>query len=224
MQNAIIDKLARHLSAPIDTECKVVYLLCEVRKILDRKTAPLGLLMYADWAVHVTLDRNPGAEQLLGEVDQLVAQYLRQGSPAPRRRTATEKELVFIGSFREELRAFLASFGLPTDLCDDHERWFKFVTAYAGVIEDGDLIYKAKKGLRYVKRLIFTKGKQTTDEDADLPFIINWKIELLDSRMLYASLTSWTSGGSVSWGMRLSFTPPEMIKEGEVMMFRIRKP
>lgn len=221
MQNAIINKIARHLSAPIDTECKVVYLLCEVRKLLDRKTAPLGLLMYADWALHGYLNRNPGAEKLLRDVDDMVAEYREHGAPTSRRGTEIQKELVFIGSFREELRAVLASFGLPTDLCDDRERWFKFVTVYASVIEDGELICKAK-GLRYVKRLVFTKGKQTIN-DADLPFSINWKIELLGSGTLYALLNSFTSEGSLSWGMRLSLTPPEMIAENEPLMFRIRQ-
>jgi hypothetical protein len=76
--------MAQHLSAPIDTECKAVYLLCEVRKLFDKKT-PLGLRMCADWALHVNLDWNPGAQKLVREVDDLVAEYLEHGDgPAGR--------------------------------------------------------------------------------------------------------------------------------------------
>ena len=210
MQSAIIEKLARHLSAPIDTECKAVYLLCEVRKLLNRETAPLGLLMYADWALHVNLDRNQGAKKLLRAVDDLVTEYLEHVGPALRG-TETMKELLFIGSFRQELQAFLASFGLPTALCDNHERWFEFLAAYSSVIEDGELIWNAKgQGLRWVERLVFTKGKRPVN-DADLPFSIDWKIDLTDSRTLYASLDSNTSNGSLSWGMHLMLSPSEVI-------------
>ncbi len=219
MQSAIIEKLAQHLSAPIDTECKAVYLLCEVRKLLNRKTAPLGLLMCADWALHVDLERNPGAQKLLGEVDDLVAEYLEHGGPALRG-TETMKELLFIGSFRQELQAFLASFGLPTDLCDNDKRWFEFLAAYSDVIEDGELIWNAKgQGLRWVESLVFTKGKRPVNY-ADLPFSIDWKINLADSRTLYASLDSNTSNGSLSWGLHLMLRPSEVIttKNVEVRM------
>ena len=201
MRNAIIDKLARHLSAPVETECEAVYLLCEARKLFDRETPP-ALYMCANWALHVDLDssRNRGARRLLQEVDGFVAEYLELGCiPFPE--PTIFKELLFIGSFRQELRAFLASLELPTDLCDEDAWWFTFVEAYAGVIEDGSLVCQGE-GFRYITKLVFTKGR--TLSDADLPFTIDWEVALVDSRTLYAELhTNTTSGNALAWGLTL---------------------
>jgi len=49
MTKDIIAKLHEHLSRPVDTECTVVYLLAEVRKILERDKPdpkPIALWMY----------------------------------------------------------------------------------------------------------------------------------------------------------------------------------
>ena len=35
MKNDIVDKLRDHLTQGVDTECDVVYLLAEIRKVLD---------------------------------------------------------------------------------------------------------------------------------------------------------------------------------------------
>ncbi|MBI2955986.1 MAG: hypothetical protein HYY26_01605 [Acidobacteria bacterium] len=201
MRNAIIDKLARHLSTPVDTECKAVYLLCEARKLFDSETLP-ALYMCANWALHVDLDssRNRGARRLLQQVDAFVAEYLQHGYiPFPE--PAIFKELLFIGSFRRELRAFLASLGLPTDLCDEHAHWFTFLEAYAGVIEDGSLVCKGE-GFRHITKLVFTKGR--TLSGADLPFTIDWEVALVRSGTLCASLhTNTTRGNALAWGLTL---------------------
>jgi len=36
MTDAIVEKLRQHVSGPVDTECKVVYLLCEIRKLIPK--------------------------------------------------------------------------------------------------------------------------------------------------------------------------------------------
>ena len=206
MQNSIINKLAQHLSEPIDNECKAVYLLCEARKLFVYRKPHHALYMCANWALHVDLDssQNRGARRLLQEVDAFVAEYLeldRIPFPEP----TIFKELLFIGSFRQELRAFLASFELPTELCDEDTRWFTFIETYAGVIEDGSLVCEGE-GFHHITKLVFTKGR--TLPDADLPFTIDWEITLVDSRTLCASLhTNTTSGNMLAWGLTLRPAP-----------------
>jgi hypothetical protein len=39
MKDAIIEKLREVLSSGMDSECKVVYVLCEARKLLDKYPA-----------------------------------------------------------------------------------------------------------------------------------------------------------------------------------------
>jgi hypothetical protein len=77
MKSAIVEKLRQHLSAPVDTECKVVYLLCEIRKLLDKKTTDPKLLalrqlftlrLFCNWALHINLSQ-PTTMALLEKVD-----------------------------------------------------------------------------------------------------------------------------------------------------------
>jgi len=70
---------------------------------------------------------------------------------------------------------------LPTDLCDDDWHWFAFLTAYAGVIEDGSLTCQGPGSLKIVNKVTFTKG-QPTMANGHVPFCITWEIQLKDGR------------------------------------------
>ena len=57
-RDGIVDKLRLHLRKPIESECAVVYLLAEVRKLRERDHADHkmeALWMYCHWALHVDL-------------------------------------------------------------------------------------------------------------------------------------------------------------------------
>src|SRR5229473_7709843 len=101
------------------------------------------------------------------------------------------KELSFVGSFRQDLRACLSSEGLPTNLCDDDPLWFAFIQATAGVIEDGELVCGGS-GFRNIKKSVFRKGRPLTN--ADLPFAIDWEIVLSDGQPLKATFHSHGPG------------------------------
>jgi len=60
-ENSIVAKLRDALSDRIDSECKVVYILVETRKLLETyppNPLPFALKLYCHWALHVDLD-NP---------------------------------------------------------------------------------------------------------------------------------------------------------------------
>ena len=75
MTRDIIGKLRDHLAEPVETECAVVYLLAEVRKILEREKPdpkPFALWMHCHWALHVNLTRTPTTIAFLHRVDDFV--------------------------------------------------------------------------------------------------------------------------------------------------------
>jgi len=45
MRDAIVKKLRAALSGPVDDECKVVYILAEIRKLLEL-TRPIQFLLF----------------------------------------------------------------------------------------------------------------------------------------------------------------------------------
>ena len=75
MKDDIIGKLKRHLSDPITTECAAIYLLVQVRKILEKSQPtppPFVLWMYCHWAVHVDLTRDKMMRCFLEKIDRYV--------------------------------------------------------------------------------------------------------------------------------------------------------
>jgi hypothetical protein len=184
--NTIVEKLRKLLSDPIETECQAVYLLCEVRKLLDseRPRRLFTVYLHCHWALHVKVSHTATTGGFLSRVDDFVSNILGSHSRDETEQASWEKRaeemiqyFVSLSTLRKELREFLMSYALPTSLCDDDTRWFKFVTAYGGVIEDGSLECENKGRLKTVDTVTFSKGKPTTDS-ADVPFSMNWEILL----------------------------------------------
>jgi hypothetical protein len=163
----------------------VVYVLCETRKLLDKyppNPVPLALKMYCHWALHIDL-MNPGTTaQLLQRVDDFVERVVQQAEDFIED-TYLFRELLWLDTFRQQLRDFLASYDLPTGVCDEDCRWHEFLEHYAGVIQDGSLSCQAKtQRLKHVDRVVFSKGRERAH--AVVPFSLAWEITLLDGRSI----------------------------------------
>ena len=186
MKLAIIEKLRAILDGGVNTECKVVYVLAETRKLLETFPPdhfPFALKLYCHWALHVDLDSRGTTLPFLENVEKYAASVLA-GSIDIGEEHKVLREFVVLDTFRRQFRQFLQSFNLPTSVCDEDRRWHKFVKHYAGVIEDGSLSCNAKiHPLKLVSEVIFSKGKTET-EDRYLPFGLEWTIVLLDGRRL----------------------------------------
>jgi hypothetical protein len=210
VEDAIVHKLREHLAGPVDTECKVVYLLCEVRKLLDRYPrgpSQFALRLFCNWALHVDLSRSGTTRTFLERVDRFVLNQLTPGSDT--KETFLEehslfREFVYLDTFREELSRFLAARDLPTALCTEDKRWFTFLAAYAGVIEDGSLVCEDKgpNKLRIVDKVTFTKGPQRM-EDSHVPFGITWDILLKDRRRLEVEVATQADQKFLLFGLNL---------------------
>lgn len=190
MRDHIVEKLRNHLSASVDTECAVVYLMAEVRKILektDSQPEPFALRMYCHWALHVDLDRWQTTRRFLLAVDSYVRNNVEGFEPDECFHFKNEndllREFLYLDTFRKQLGNFLRSCDLPTRLCDEDASWFTFLAAYAGVIEDGTLSAKANDSLVAVERVVFYKGAARSFGN-HVPFVVAWDIKLKDGRTL----------------------------------------
>src|SRR2546426_10116453 len=68
----ITEKLRKHLAGGVRTECRVVYLLAEIRKILEEEKPdprPMALWMFCHWALHVNLSRSGTTAHFLEQID-----------------------------------------------------------------------------------------------------------------------------------------------------------
>lgn len=183
--NAIVMKLNALLADPIDSECKVVYLLCEIRKLLHpipTHARPFALNMYCHWALHVDLHGKDTLNPFLQQLDVFVNGFL-VGPEHFAESYRMVRELILLETFRAQLREFLHNSGIRHELTDDDERWAEFVTHYAGVIEDGSLsIRDPNHGLKHVRQVTFLKGRDPVGEFSELPFAMVWRVSLHDGR------------------------------------------
>jgi hypothetical protein len=75
-ESTIIGKLRVALSDEVDSECKVLYVLAESRKLLETYPPdpdPVALRIYCHWALHVKLDHPKTTIPFLNRVDEYVA-------------------------------------------------------------------------------------------------------------------------------------------------------
>jgi hypothetical protein len=210
VQSDIIRKLREHLDLGVDTECEAVYLLCEVRKILEawkreKRPRPATLKMFCDWALHVDLTYESTTKHFLERIDDALKVLLggTQTGETMARENALFRELAHFETFRTELGAFLREYGLPTDLCDDSTKWASFLEAYAGVIEDGSLCCM----LDWVERVTFSTDDRAVMDGSDLRFRVIWMVvlkrEYRGFRKVEVSVSGRADRQMLSWGYGL---------------------
>ncbi len=181
-QTSIEDKLRTVLSGDIDSECKVLYVLAESRKLLEKyppDPVPFALKLYCHWALHLDLRNVIHTRPFLERVDEYVGILLSGKNNVPVEYNM-HRELALLGTFREEFKKFLQAYKLPTAICDENTQWHNFLTHYAGIIEDGSLECKAsddKLKLKHIESVKFRKGQPT--QGSYLPFNLSWEIHLL---------------------------------------------
>lgn len=218
MTDSILEKLRRHLNNGIQDEPGAVYLLVQVRKILERhhKDEPKygALRMYCHWALHSELSGSGTIGPFLLRVDRWAANFL-PGFKDERETNVVEDhelftEFLYLDSFRSQLASLLADRNLPDVLTQDRSAWNAFMACYGGVIEDIPLRIKAPGdiGLLAVSKVTFSKGKPLPSEH-HVPFEIEWRVDLKDGRALRTTLNDVPDGwGSMFVSHIQLFSPP----------------
>ncbi len=197
MDTDIKSKLRMHLSTPMDTECKVVYLLVQVRKLIEAEinrnegwTAPPALWLHCNWALHVNLDHRGTTLPMLKRIDAYIQNNVAGHAVHDRFSFMDEehlfRDLLHHHSLRRDLKDFLSHHHIPTDLCENDDAWRVFMRSYIGIVEDGSLSAKPQF-LHAIKKVDFKRGPQ--DNEANLS--ITWVITLKDGRTIHAELQNY---------------------------------
>ena len=146
MQSAIIAKLKRELAEPISTERQVVYILVEVRKLLELAGSQAkfdALWFHASWAVHPKMNKGVAAKLL---------EYFDEAYPLLKDKELYELpsdlhhaiiDAIALHHFQQQLRDFLVQHDLSTSIVQ--RQWTAFLRLYASVIEDCPLIVSSGK-------------------------------------------------------------------------------
>lgn len=136
MKDAIIHKLTMALTNPIITEAQAVYVLVELRILLDRRKKEgqlpdfLNIRFCCDWAVHVQLHGDT-AKRVVSYAQDL-HQKLQTGTPTDGEKQYFRDRFT-LQPMREELHMLSNECDLPilTDAA-----WNSFLACFLAVIED----------------------------------------------------------------------------------------
>jgi len=174
MKDELLFKIHQVMSRPITEEMQVVYLLVEIRKLMDRanyKDPPLRT--FCDWVAHVDLHlERPGSTLILRECDDIVARA-EEGRELPK-----QLELVSSRGFRTSLAKLCEQFGFVTQLTTDKESWSLFTKLYSSVVSECPIVYTAsKENLKYVKKIELQRLVQGS--------AMAWRVTLKDDRVTH---------------------------------------
>jgi hypothetical protein len=199
----ILRKLTAELAQPIMSERQVVYILCLVRKIVDRdsnKQRWNSLKLYCNWAMHTDLTYESIRPFIQQIGDFFLATFSPDGTGVSQAQHEVIQKLVYLDGFREDMHTFFVEHNLPHALTDDGEKWNDFIRHYGGVIHDGSLVYSGKC-LQLIKRMTFTTLPSSSEA---VPFNIKWELLFNDGRGVSLMLhPNWKLVGS-----RLEVTYP----------------
>jgi len=143
MNSSILEKINKELNNGIDTEPKVLYLLAEIRKFLDRsseseKESYPNLYLYCNWVLHIQMDRTP-AKQILNRFESRLsnADNLTEMSNIIKQE---EKNFYYFVDLKRELHNFLTNYTLSTELTDNGRKWFNFKKLLVAILIDCSLV------------------------------------------------------------------------------------
>lgn len=139
MQKQITDKIDKFLTEhnPIKEEYEVVYLMVELRKLIDRekedtnKDEYLLVRFHSDWILHTRKDHiTPAIKEIMTNIANSIDVYPKNGNI----------DFLLLPEFKKELIMLLDNYGLPKDFTQTKTNWTNFMVALAGVLADQPII------------------------------------------------------------------------------------
>jgi hypothetical protein len=185
MTDELLRKIQNMVGRRIVKEMQVVYLLVELRKLMDREDHKDPVLrMFCNWIVHTALDnRADGSTLILGEFDDFIAS-LREGQ----KRTSSPAHLSF-GEFRLALIRLFDRFGLSAKFVTNSSDWKTFVKRYSAIVSECPIVFTAsRRPLRHIKQ-IELRGVANGVVVKEWP-ILQWRLTFQD-------------GTTMDWGFHM---------------------
>jgi hypothetical protein len=177
-QSAIVSKLEKLLAHGIRSEAEAVYLMVEVRKLLEQQDAKKQfpyLTFHCDRALHAKLS-GPTAQRILRLFDT-ASVHLKAGAELHQLPGLLKVEVDRISKmryFEQQLESFLQNNGMPTLESTRADGWIHFLHFYAQVVEDSPLVMTAKNASATIASLILRLELAKRVEHGEMFFKVSW--------------------------------------------------
>ena len=177
MKDELLVKIQRVIDGRLTNEMKVVYLLVELRKLLDRETYQDPVLRtFSNWVVHTDLaKRGDGSTLVLTQFDEFFAELYEKKT------VSKERQHLSLGTFRLSLVECFKHFGLSATFTNDFKQWKQFSRLYCLIVSECPMVFTASKiPLKYIKKVELEKvGRGMKFKDWEWP-VVQWKISFID--------------------------------------------
>ncbi|MFA6522719.1 MAG: hypothetical protein WCT24_03970 [Patescibacteria group bacterium] len=139
MTDQIVEKLHIFLNErhELKKECEVIYLLVELRKLLDRRnkqgrSSNYSLVRFhADWILHIDKQYiTAPMKEIMKKIDESIDIYPKDGNI----------KFLLLPEFRTELIKLIEEYGLPNYFCKNDNNWLVFMTTLTQVLADQPII------------------------------------------------------------------------------------
>src|ERR1022692_2307526 len=181
MQHAIVEKLNRELVEPITSERQVVYILAEVRKLIEANGDLLRLsrlAFFCHWVLHPNLKGLEAQRivDLFNTREKLWHDTEHRTGPVEFNKIAVDdlQATVELKEFRSEFVRFCAEQGITGSLVDSEEEWAAFLTYYAYVVRDCPLMCE-NKALSFVKKVVVEVVPQLGPDGKIQKLAMTWR-------------------------------------------------
>lgn len=138
-KQAVIDKLKNFLNKhPIfSEECEVIYLMVQIRKILDYKNSrcPYSTLrFYCNWVLHNELSQERTTKLLSNMLESCIDDK-KSGHDNARNIKLYNSDFFKLNTLKKEFRVFIEENTLPTDLLKN-KNWWEFAKLLLEIIKE----------------------------------------------------------------------------------------
>src|ERR1017187_5768440 len=154
MTDELLDKIQRLLHRQIRNEMQVVYLLVELRKLMDRDNYLDPLLRtFTNWVVHTGLETpREGSTLILTEFDEFIRDIFEE------HKKMVSPEHLNLMTFYGALAKCFEHFKLTARFTSSGTDWKRFTKLYCAIVGDCPIVFKASKTqLKYVKQVELVK-------------------------------------------------------------------
>lgn len=180
-QSAILAKLEKLLAHRIRSEADALYLMVEVRKLLEQQQAKNQyeyLKFHCDWALHATLEGTT-AQKILKLFDAANI-HLKADGKLARLPDSLRMEIDRISKlsyFEQQLESFLKVNGIPTLDRTRADGWTHFVHLYTKIVEDCPLVMTAKNSSATIANVTLKVDLAKTAIAGDVLFKVRWIVQ-----------------------------------------------
>jgi hypothetical protein len=185
MRHIILEKLAAELSLPITTERQVVYILVEIRKLLELGQKSNGcdsLRFCCDWVVH-TLLSGKMARSVVAKFENVHQQQEKLSHAKDGQKVLLDWEflaefdlVISFATFRHQLTEFFRENHLDPSRVTADGNWTLFLIQFVAVVEDCPLRFVAPAH-EHAEVVVLSVADVRSDEDAKkvgYKFALQW--------------------------------------------------